>query len=239
MKVRTIDFESTGLPDKDKDVELVEVGWTDVDEDMVVHMPRSFLVNPGRPIPSYARAVHHISDEMVAEAVSPSEARHMLFDGMEPGDIFAAHNYLMESALFDASPLPWICTMICAKHLWEGEASYGNQALRYSLGLDREFLWPAMAMPPHRAGPDSYITAHILRRQAKEVGFTRLIELTSTPILLQYVQTGKYEGRLWSEMDRGYLEFYLDPTKGPFRQEVIDTARYWLRQLDAAKNPFA
>jgi len=239
MKIRVIDFESTGLPDKDPDVRLVEIGMTDLHDNWRVSRTTHALVNPGIPMPAEARGVHHLSDQDVEGGLSQAEARELLLFGMEPGDMFAAHNYKMESALFDAGPFPWICTMICAKHLWPAAPGFANQTLRYHLGIDSEFEWPDLAMPPHRAGPDSYVTAHILSRLVFAASPTKLVELTRTPILLKYVESGKYEGRLWSEMDRGYLEFILNPTKGPFKQEVLDTARYWLDQLNKAGNPFS
>ena len=38
---------------------------------------------------------------------------------------------------------------------------HSNQVLRYWLGLR---LDADLAMPPHRAGPDAYVTAHLLLR---------------------------------------------------------------------------
>ncbi|THK33981.1 hypothetical protein EHS39_32920 [Ensifer sp. MPMI2T] len=239
MKVRVIDFETTGQAEdkkKGKPVGICEVGWTDFTDDGKVSLPQAHLVNPGMPIPPEARAVHHISDEMVADAMSPSEAYMLLMAGMEPGDMFAAHQAEFERTFFGGGAHAWLCTMKCAKHLWDDVASYSNQALRYHLGIDVEFEWPELAMPPHRAGPDSYVTAHILSRLSIAAHPTRLVELTNTPVLQKKVMFGeKHRGQLWSDMDRGFLEWVLDKD---FDAETKHTARHWLNEIRRQSNPF-
>lgn len=243
MRLRVIDFETTGT-DKDrasgKDVRVCEIGYTDVDgATMVVAHPVSAIVNCGIPMPPEARAIHHLCDEDISGGISPDMARAMLMEGMEPGDIFVAHRAAFERAFFPGDAFPWICTLQCAKHLWDHAAGFSNQALRYWLGIDAEFAWPEQAMPPHRAGPDSYVTAHILVKLMADKHPSSLIQLTSTPVLLKAVPFGKYEGRPWSEMDRGYLEWILDPARTNVEPDAIFTARYHLNQLTMAGTPFA
>jgi exodeoxyribonuclease X len=240
MKVRVVDFETSDMVGKGRPVELCEVGWTDFDEDWKISRPQAFLVNPGHKITPEAQGVHHISDEMVADAMSPAAARQLLMEGMEPGDFFAAHHAEFERALFPGDPFPWICTMVCAKHLFPGAPGFGNQTLRYHLGVDADFEWPALAMPPHRAGPDTYVSAHILSRLTFIANPRRLVELTTTPVLLEEVPFERYRGQPWSAMDRGFLEWVLAPGKQtPMKPEVLHTARHWLQKLDEPGNPFA
>jgi exodeoxyribonuclease X len=240
MKIRVLDFETTGMPEeraRGKIIDLCEIGWTDLFDDGSVDGPHSRLTDPGIPIPPEARAIHHISDQMVAGAILSAAAGDVLLDRMEPGDIFCAHNAAFERAFFGGGVFPWICTMVCAKHLWEDAPSFSNQALRYWLSIDDE-MDADLAMPPHRAGPDTYVTAHILRRMTLMKHPTSLIELTNTPVLLKNVPFGKYEGSPWAQMDRGYLEWCLDPHRD-FKPEVLHTARFWLDRLNNAGNPFA
>lgn len=240
MKVRVIDLEATGT-DKEKaagiPVGICEIGYTDVHEDGTIVRPKSRLVNPRIPMPPAARGVHHIDDKMLADAVSPDVAFSELMTGMEPGDAFAAHNAAFERAFFGGGAHQWICTMICAKHLLPDAPDYKNQTLRYYLDLESEFEWPELTMPPHRAGPDSYVTAHILRSMLRTQGsIAGLVNVSATPIIQKNVPFGKYQGRPWSEMDRGFLEWVLDKD---FNSEVKDTARYWLKELNSsAGRPF-
>lgn len=239
MKVRVIDFETTDQAEekkKGKPVGIVEIGWTDVEDNGPISRPQSHLVNPGIAIAVQARAVHHISDEMVVGAISPTEAFRLLMDGMEPGDMFAAHHAEFERTFFGGGNHAWICSMKAAKHLWEDAPSFSNQALRYHLDIDAEFQWPDLAMPPHRAGPDSYVTAHILAHLMRAQHPTRLVELTNTPVLQRKVMFGeKHRGQLWADMDRGFLEWVLDKD---FDAETKHTARHWLNKLSRPANPF-
>ena len=233
MKFRVIDFETTGRSEDKaagKAVGIVEIGWSDVSETGHVFKPQSHLVNPGIPIPPEARAVHHISDRMLDDALRVDEACKLLMSGMQLGDIFVAHQAAFERTFFGGGTMPWICTMICAKHLWEEAPGYSNQTLRYWLGLDATFAWPELAMPPHRAGPDAYVTAHILSSMLLMKPASRLMELTNTPVIQKRVNFSQHAGKLWSEMDRGFLEWCLDPKRDNLPDEVKTTARHWLNQ---------
>ncbi|MDA5627841.1 MULTISPECIES: hypothetical protein [Agrobacterium] len=240
MKFRVIDFETTGkIEDKaaGKPVGVVEVGWTDVSETGHVFKPQSRLVNPHLPIPPEARGVHHISEAMLEDALRVDEAFKLLMTDMQPRDYFVAHHAAYERAFFGGGGLPWVCTMVCAKHLWEDAPDYKNQTLRYWLDVDQFFEWPELAMPPHRAGPDSYVTAHILSRMLLMKEPASLVTLTNTIVLQKRVMFSKHKGQLWSEMDRGFLEWVLDPAKD-FDPEVKATARHWLNR-GLGGTPFA
>lgn len=120
MKLRSIDFETTDKPErrqKGTPVGLCEIGYTDVDGATgSVAKPFSTLVNCGVPITPEARGIHHISDGDVSGAITPDAALAMLLEGMEPGDIFVAHNAQFEKSFFSGGVFPWICTLQCARH---------------------------------------------------------------------------------------------------------------------------
>lgn len=225
MKIRVIDFETTGLPE-DAVRGVCEVGWTDVHDDWTVHGPLSYLVNPGHPIPPVTRAVHHISDADVADAFPPDAAMAMLMGGMAPGDVFAAHNAKFERAFFGGGNFPWICTMQCAKHIFPDAPGFSNQVLRYWLGVDGDGMDAGLAMPPHRAGPDTLVTAFVLRRLIFATSVQRLIELTAEPVLLQSVTFGKHRGMKWSELPADYLQWIAFKSDLGFDEK--HTARHYL-----------
>lgn len=240
MKVRVIDFETAGT-DRDlaqgKRAAICEIGYTDLIDGEKIVEPVWHLVDPGMPIPPTSQAIHHLSDADVAGAMDPGKALLNLMEGMEPGDIFAAHQKSFEQTFFTGGSYPWICTLICSKHLYPDLEGHSNQALRYALDLDQEFEWPELAMPPHRAGPDSYITAHILRRLLAQKTPAELVELTTLPVLQKYVGFGtKHRGQPWSEMDEGFLQWVLDKD---FDEETKNTARHHLRRVRQTHNPFS
>lgn len=206
MKIRVIDFETTGLPE-DQVKAICEVGWTDLSDNGVIVGHGSYFVNPGHPIPPVTRAIHHISDADVAGAIAPDAACAALMNGMEQGDVFAAHNAKFERALFGGGNLPWICTLQCARHLFPDAPGHSNQVLRYWLNVDGDGLDPVAAMPPHRAGPDTLVTAFILRRLLMASNVATLIDLTTAPVVLQNVTFGKHRGAKWADLPRDYLEW--------------------------------
>lgn len=225
MKIRVIDFETTGVPE-DQVKGVCEIGWTDLSDDWKIDGPHSMLVNPGHPIPAVTRAIHHISDADVADAVSPDVAFRRLMEGMELGDVFAAHNAKFEQAFFGGGNFAWICTLQCGRHLFPDAPGHSNQVLRYHLDVDGEEDFDLdAAMPPHRAGPDTFVTALILRRLVFAANVQRLIELTSEPVVLRNVTFGKHRGAKWADLPRDYLEWIA------FRSDLGPDEKHTARTL--------
>lgn len=228
MRLRVIDFESTGLP---PDAAIVEVGWQDFYADeatgaaYLVDRPISFLVDPGRPIPPEASAVHHLIDSDVRGAVSPDVALARLDDG---ADVFVAHNAAFERTLFSGNGKPWLCTLKSARRVWPDAPSHAVQVLRYwrHLTVDRE-----LAAPAHRAAPDALVTA-ILLRDLIQAGATipQMIAWTNQPSLLPRVSFGKHRGLAWREVDESYLSWVI---KQDFDEDVLFTARHELARRSA------
>jgi len=222
--IRCIDVVSTGLLATDK---LVEIGSADLVDGEVVG-PSSRLCNPGVPIPPELSAIHHITDEDVADA-PPWEQVLPLFLN-DSVDAYAAHNRQFEAQWFTAAILknkPLVCTYRCALRIWTNSPSYSNQVLRYWLKLDCD---RSIARDVHRAGPDAYVTAFLLREELKHASVEQLIEWSNQPALLPRVMFGKYRGKLWTEVERSYLEWLL---KQPdMNEDVKFTAKH---HLEAAR----
>lgn len=228
MLIRVIDFETTGMP---PDAAVCEVGWSDVGEGQDVEGFQSFLCNPGRPMPPEARAVHHLSDDMVAGGMHPTSAFGLMMDG---ADVFCAHNAAFEREFFAGGDQPWICTLEVARRLWPDCPSHSNQCLRYWLGLELE---DALAMPPHRAGPDAYVTACILREAMKIASVTDMIAWTDQPSLLPRITFGKHRGAAWSDVPLDYLEWLA--LKSDMDADTKFTAKHWIDQRHVARRTAA
>lgn len=227
QKIRVVDFETTGFPE-DPVRAICEVGFTDLTADWKISETTSFLVNPGHPIPPQTRAVHHISDADVAGAVSPDIALRTLMDGMGEEDIFAAHSAKFEQAFFGGGGRRWICTMQAAKHLLPDAPGFSNQVLRYWLGgLNEQMENPERAMPPHRAGPDTYVTAMILSRLLMLANVNELVRLTTAPVILRDVTFGKHLGAKWADLPWDYLNWVA--TKSDLGADEKHTARHYLQ----------
>ena len=73
------------------------------------------------------------------------------------------------------------------------------------LSLDHE-----TAMPPHRAGPDAYVTAHILKALfAAGATGKEMVAWTREPRLLPTCPIGKFRGKPWPEVEGGFLQWML------------------------------
>jgi exodeoxyribonuclease X len=219
--IRVVDVESSGIDDP---AEMVEVGWTDVrlfpNGWQVESGPHARMVNPGMPISFPAMAVHHISDAEAAAGMDPDEARAMVVKGV---DFLCAHNAGFDRRFIRGHNLPWICTFKAARTAWPDLQSHGNGSIRYERGL---CLGDERTQPSHRAGPDTWVTAHILLDLLQVYQPETLVEITGKPVLLMKVPFGEHFGKRWSEVPDGYLGWMIRTmADDPKREDVVHTAR--------------
>ena len=226
MRVRFIDFETTGLT---PDAAVCEAGYCDIirgdDGAFTISDPVSFLVNPGRAISPEAAATHHITDKMVLGARPFADARAELLAG-DNIVMFGAHNFRFEQNFFDGGETPWACSYKAALRLWPEAPAHKLQVLRYVFGLDNEEDFkPEHVTAPHRAGADAYLGALILRRQFMAVGGKQVVQWTRDPAILPRVTFGKHKGAQWRDLPDSYIEWLV--TKATeLDQDILDTARH-------------
>ncbi|MGL9773208.1 MAG: exodeoxyribonuclease X [Sodalis sp. (in: enterobacteria)] len=200
MTFRVIDTETCGL-----DAGVVEIASLDL-SDAGISNVMSDLVNPGRPIGLDAMAIHHITEEMVAD--KPRIARVI---GRYQGSAY----YVAHSAAFDRRMLPemngkWICTLKLARKLYPG-IKYGNQYLRYALNLQ---VTPPEGLYPHRALYDCYVTAALLMKMRQDSGWSaeEMVAISNEATLLSSLKFGKYRGQPLAQIalqDPDYLHWLL------------------------------
>lgn len=201
--IRCIDFETTGIPTPEDAHVVVEIGACD----LILGPPHllsttfSALCDPGRPIPHEAMAVHHITDAMVAGAAGS-------FDDLGSPDYFAAHNADYERQ-FIGTDIPFICTYKVALRLWPEAPAHNLQFLRYHLGLDVD---ADACQPPHRAGPDAYLGAVLMKRIMDEGGVSieDMVRWSNGPALLPRIPFGKHRGAKWEDVPRDYLDWIVN-----------------------------
>lgn len=251
--IRCVDIETTDLDEKAADV--CELGWFDVHATALGENGKptgwvcennhfSTLVKPDVPVTPGASAIHHLIDKDLKRAPSLPEAieqmlsPHSLALGAKAGPVaFAAHHAKFERR-FIGHLLPpetkWICTERCARHAWKKDApGFSNQHLRY--WLSPRGLVRAKAAPVHRAGPDAYVTGFTLRELLNRGNTVeRLIKGTEIVPLLEICGLGRMRGKPYAEVDSGFLNWMLDPSRvADFSEEDVATARYWLEQRGA------
>lgn len=223
--IRVIDVETTGTPPGHA---VCEIGWSDLIIDppgyWKVSPPLATLCNPGRAIPPEAMAVHHITDADVRHAPTPDAAFLAMMSVHGAPNYWCAHNAAFEREFFGGGDIPWICTLKGARRAWPDAPNHSNQTLRYWLDLGLNAAW---AMPPHRAGPDAYVTAMILSELLNEAPLEKLVEWTKQPSLLTNVTFGKHRGEKWSALPRDYLQWIA--SKSDLGPDEKYTAKYYLK----------
>lgn len=222
MRIRVVDLETTGFEPTDA---VVEIAACDLRDGAISAFLISTLVNPGRPIPPQVSAVHHIIDADVQGCPTWDDAWPAYVHDVQA---FCAHNAKFERQwLTDevTDGKPWICTLRCAYRLWPDAPGHSNQTLRYWLnpeGLDR-----TIASVAHRAGPDAYVTAFILREQLKLATFDALVAWSSEPALLPRITFGKHRGLAWKDAPIDYLQWIT--RTADMGEDVVHTARHWIK----------
>lgn len=221
--LRVLDFETTALsPD---DGVVIEVGYSDYDvEAKTISDPVSWLCGADS-VPPENRAVHHIT---LAE-----------LDGLEPFNDHAkaeivsgayaivAHNAEFEASFLGDPGIPWICTYKSALRVWPDAPSHSNAALAYWLEDQGAITFDhAKIVPTHRAGPDAYVTAHILKALIEAGASGRdMIAWSKEPRLLPRITFGKHKGTDWKDAPRSYLDWMIgsdmeDDFKWNARREI-------------------
>lgn len=224
--LRVFDFETTGFP---PGAAVVEVGWTDLrigagdPADAEMFGPVAYLANPMRANPELAidpgaKAAHHIEECDLLDAPSPDAVLRRLGEGAAA---FACHNIEFDGEFYTGGGHPMICTLRCARTIWPDAPTHSNQGLRYWLRLpvDRD-----IALPPHRAGPDSYVTAHLLREMFR-LGHSvdELVEISSQPPLLKRLPFGKHKGQRFSDVPISYLQWLSRQDLRPDMRRTVGT----------------
>lgn len=202
--IRVIDLETTGLT---TDEGICELAAVDIHAGRIC-VPISYLINPGRKIPAEVSAIHHITDDMVASAPMFKTAWQSL-PVQDRVAVYAAHNAAYDRRYIGPEMTggkPWICTMKCAKKAWPDAPKYGNQVLRYWLELKLQNDYANMS---HRAGPDAYVTAHILTRLLREHKVAQLIEWTGAAAEFPVCPIGKHKGQSWETVPMDFLAWMV------------------------------
>lgn len=207
-----IDTETTGL---DAGVDrVVEIAAVAVDPWAGTVTPAmTSLVNPGRPIPATASAVHHLTDDDVVGADGLEKVwEGRLAPWLDGRTVLVAHNAGFDRPFLPAMPNRWLCTMRLARHLWPQAPAYGNQVLRYWRSLRIE------TGPAHRALADATVTGHLLVQLAAayrecahpgDADLNGLVDLAAAPFLVTTMPFGKHKGSRLDEVPADYVRWLL------------------------------
>lgn len=211
--IRVLDFEATGL---EADARIVEVGYTDLNAaTREIGATHSYLCRVAE-MPPATRAVHHIRAEQTWGF--PPYDRWCLYEDAARAGVYAwaAHSAQFEER-FILGAMPMFCTNKAALRLWPDAPSHGVFPLLYWLEDQGKVRFDeARAYPPHRAGPDSYATAVLLKAMLDD-GLTgrTLREWSAEPRVFPRCPIGQWRDRPWAECDWGFLQWILRKIDDP------------------------
>lgn len=211
MTIRYIvgDTETSGLSASPG---VCEIAWAEIDEQGNVLDLQHSLIDPEVPICAAASGVHHITDDMVADAPTMEEFFTVVHDQpLKHGEVvFFAHNAPFDIRFFE----PWIgnlkgvgCTLRLARMLLPDAPNHKLDTLRYFCQLPKG--------NNHRADSDVLATVELLKMFSNISGATigELMTLSKGPILVKKMGFGKYRGMDIKEMaadDPGYVRWLLN-----------------------------
>jgi exodeoxyribonuclease X len=227
--IRVVDFETTGMH---PDAEVIEAARSDLipkADCWTVDEPVSWLCGVKVNHPD-ARATHHIQTHEVM-GMPPFDGGRLL-ESKDPIALFAFH-YAAFDTKFWTPPGKHVCTWKAALRVWPDAPSHSNGALRYWLEDRGEIaVDEARAWPPHRAGPDAYITAHLLKALLAHQTARQMEAWTREPALLPRLTIGKQRGAKWPDVEESFLHWMLK--QGDMEIDLKWNAQ---RELDRRRNP--
>lgn len=195
------DTETTGVrSDKDRIIELAAYDPTS---------NRTFcqFINPGVPIPSEATAIHHISDEMVAGALSFAQVADEFLTFCPQNAVLIAHNndafdFPFLLAEFKRANLPPPVFPSIDSLKWARR--YRNDLPKHSLQFLRE-VYGFPANQAHRALDDVIVLHQVFSAMIDDLTVEEVLELLSKPQQIAKMPFGKYQGKPLSEVPKSYV----------------------------------
>ncbi|NNM42871.1 MAG: DNA polymerase III subunit epsilon [Chlamydiae bacterium] len=197
------DTETTGIKsDKDR---IIEIAAYDALNN------RSFekLINPGFPIPPEASAIHHITDEMVADAPSFAQIGKEFLEFCGENFVLIAHNNDAFDKLFlesefkrsgiEIPKLTYIDTLKWSRKYRPDLPKHSLQYLRETYGIE--------ANNAHRALDDVIVLHQVFSYMIDDLPIEKVLELLNKPNVIERMPFGKHQGKPLQEVPKDYLRW--------------------------------
>ncbi len=243
------DLEATGNREQDRIIQLGLMVLEGSIDSMPIHMFNALNATDAHMM-SEAMELHNITPEMLKDKKSlyNTEGYQILCELNQAENIFIAHDAPSDLKMLQKEKFIHKTTIIdtlrCAKHLFPELDTHRLQFLRYELGLYKEENVEAervnIQLKSHDALSDVLVTKLLLKKliievqnkfaiTSESVAVKKLIELSSTPVLLQRFKFGKYKGEYIEEIansDYGYMVWMRDTLK--LDEDMKYTLDYYL-----------
>lgn len=234
MALRPIfyDTETTGIrPEKENIIELAAY-------DPVLNRSFEKLINPGKPIPAEATAIHHISNEMVADAPSFKVVAEEFNSFCEGDVVLIAHN----NDAFDVHFLKHEygranMTMPAWKFLdsLKWARRYRPDLPRHTLQFLRE-IYKIEANNAHRALDDVIVLHQVFTYMTDDLSIEQIYQLLNRPREIHHMPFGKHQGMPLKNLPKDYLQWMAG--SGAFEKPENQELKMSLEKLGllAARN---
>lgn len=189
------------------------------------------LINPGRPIPPEATNIHHITDEMVAQAPLFSEVAPSFAAFCEGEVVLIAHNNdafdrLFMRAEFERASIPmpdwpYIDSLKWARRYRPDLPRHSLQYLRESYGV--------RANQAHRALDDVMVLCEVFSQMIDDLPYKVVLELLQGSSKVSRMPFGKHRGTPLSELPRSYLSWLKN--SGALEKPENEKLRECLKEL--------
>ena len=190
----------------------------------VVQPPQSWFVKTQLPIPPHVQAVHHITNEEIANA-PVMEDLAPTFQAFCKDTVVVAHN-----APFDKGMMPclqgkefrWVDNLRLARHVWplgtanvEGHplTAHKNKVLQHWLNLNVD----TMGQAAHRAQADILVTAEIFREGVNRY----LLTQTTVPTFKEFSDFLESPYRVETFMGKPIVEMETATLRDHLRRHAI------------------
>lgn len=249
----SIDTEATGpAPEFDR---VIEVGLVTLRPDGSSAESR-WLINPGRPIPADATAVHHITDADVAAAPRFEEVAHAIAEALRGCDLtgfnIRGFDLTILKREFERAHVAWPCE---DAHVIDSFFIFKERE-RHSLAHAVRRYCGREHVDAHTAVADAYGALDVLLGQIEHYADLRELDIAALDIASGgrrpdwatelghlrwredgdlYIAFGKHEGKRLVDMDDGFLRWI---TGKDFPSDVKDLV-WAVRRGDRPRAPGA
>lgn len=199
------DTETTGVrPDKDR---IIEIAAFDPERNLFFEK----LVNPRCPIPAEATAIHHITNEMVADSPDFSQIGKDFVEFCEGDVVLIAHNndgfdvhFLRNEFARNQLIMPSWNFLDSLK--WARR--YRPDLPRHTLQFLRE-IYQVAENNAHRALDDVMVLHQVFSYMTDDLDMETIFNLINRPREIHHMPFGKYQGRALKEVPRDYIRWLV------------------------------
>lgn len=198
------DTETTGI--KVNEDYIVEIAAYDP----VLNRTFEKLVNPGSPIPAEATAIHHITNEMVADAPSFAVVGAEFIEFCAGDTLLIAHNNDNFDIHFIRNeferhqlqfPTHW---QFLDSLKWARR--YRPDLPRHTLQFLRE-MYGIKSNNAHRALDDVIVLHQVFSSMIDDLTIEEVYELLNRPRTIQHMPFGKHQGQPLSQVPKAYVQW--------------------------------